>query len=231
VELDEPVTQRRLLDVYLDGIEEWGRATEQTWGLPHEYDDDLVPEARDLVRSLQRDGLPVTEAGALAVGAARLEVARFERLGEPRVLLEHLARIDAGIATDPAAAIASAKELVESACKFVLDDYSVRYDRGSSLPDLYKAVAKELRLSRESVPDSARGSHAAHRVLQNLMTAVQGLAELRNELGLGHGRTTASPALARHARLAANSARAVVEFVLDTWHARREAEHDAGSSP
>jgi hypothetical protein len=65
------------------------------------------------------------------------------------------------------------------------------------------------------------GSAAAHRVLQNLATSVQGLAELRNELGLGHGRTASSPALARHARLAANSARAVVEFLLETWHERK----------
>ena len=87
--------------------------------------------------------------------------------------------------------------------------------------DLYKATAKVLKLSRDSVPDSAKGSQAAQRVLQNLATSVQGLAELRNELGLGHGRTTPSPALARHARLAANCARTVVEVLFDTWHARK----------
>jgi len=74
------------------------------------------------------------------------------------------------------------------------------------------------------VPASAKGSAAAQRVLQNLMTVVQGLAELRNELGLGHGRTAPSPAYARHARLAANAARTVVEFVLETWHDRESAE-------
>lgn len=93
--------------------------------------------------------------------------------------------------------------------------------KSANLPDLYKAVADELGLSREAVSDSAKGSAAAQRVLQNLMTAVQGLAELRNELGLGHGRTTPRPALARHARLAANAACKVVEFLLETWHERK----------
>lgn len=224
LDLADPGVQQRLLATYLDGIEDWGRATDAF--IPVDYDDVLVPEARALVRSLQRDRAPIAEDGTLVLGATapQLTVARFDRLGEPRVLLEHLARIEAGIAADPAAAIASAKELVESACKFVLDDYSVTYERGASLPDLYKAVAKELRLSREAVPESARGSAAAQRVLQNLMTAVQGLAELRNELGLGHGRTAPSPAHARHARLAANSARAVVEFLLETWHSRKDAD-------
>jgi hypothetical protein len=224
LDLADSGVQQRLLATYLDGIEDWGRATDAFIAV--DYDDVLVPEARALVRSLQRDRAPIAEDGALVLGATapQLTVARFARLGEPRVLLEHLARIEAGIAADPAAAIASAKELVESACKFVLDDYSVTYERGASLPDLYKAVAKELRLSREAVPESAKGSAAAQRVLQNLMTAVQGLAELRNELGLGHGRTAPSPAHARHARLAANSARAVVEFVLETWHSRKDAD-------
>lgn len=227
VDLADPGAQQRLLATYLDGIEDWGQATAAF--MPLDYDDVLVPEARVLVRSLQRDGAPIADDGTLVLGASapQLAVERFDRLGEPRVLLEHLARIEAGISADPAAAIASAKELVESACKFVLDDYSVTYERRASLPDLYKAVAKELGLSREAVPQSARGSAAAQRVLQNLMTAVQGLAELRNELGLGHGRTAPSPALARHARLAANSARAVVEFVLETWHSRKDVEDGA----
>jgi Abortive infection C-terminus len=52
---------------------------------------------------------------------------------------------------------------------------------------------------------------------------VQSLAELRNELGIGHGRTAPGPALSRHARLAANAARTVVEFVLEAWHERKAA--------
>jgi hypothetical protein len=225
IDVTDASVQQRLLAVYLDGVEDWGHWPENSF-LPEPHDDELVPAARALVRSLQHDGAPIADDGTLILGANRpqLTVERFDRLGEPRVLLDHLTRIEAGVSSDPAAAIGSAKELVESACKFVLDDYGVSYARNASLPDLYKAVSVELRLSRESVPDSAKGSQAAQRVLQNLMTAVQGLAELRNELGLGHGRTAPSPALARHARLAANSARAVVEFLLETWHARKDAE-------
>ena len=55
------------------------------------------------------------------------------------------------------------------------------------------------------------------------MTTVQSLAELRNELGSGHGRVRPSPALTRHVQLAVNAAVAVSEFLLDTWHARRAA--------
>jgi hypothetical protein len=226
VDAADPAVAQRLLRVYLDGVEDWGRRKD-LWGLPDENADPLLEDARALVRALHQDGAPVDDDGKLVFGSAPpvLPVERFDRLDEPRVLLQHLERIDAGIQKDPAAAIGAAKELVESTCRFILDDYGVTYDeRTASLTDLYKLTATELRLTREAVPESAKGSRASHRVLQNLTTAVQSLAELRNELGLGHGRTTPSPALARHARLAANSARAVVEFLLETWHSRRDAE-------
>ena len=183
-DLTDPQAQQRLLRVYVDGVEDWGRkpagfdpydfiGTRPPNALP---EDPLWESARALVRSLRRDGAPIDEEGNLVLGAAPpvLPIERFDRLAEPRVLLDHLGRIEAGIDQDPAAAIASAKELVESICKFVLDDYKVSYGRTASLPDLYKAVAGELGLSREAVPDSAKGSAAAQRVLQNLMTAVQG---------------------------------------------------------
>ena len=144
-------------------------------------------------------------------------------LTDSKVLHEHLNRISDGIGRDPAAAIASAKELVESLCKIILDRSGESYPPSDDLPGLYKRVATLLKLKAESVPASAKGSETSQRILRTLTTTVQGLAELRNELGLGHGRSAPSPALTRHARLALNSAVAVTEFLLDTWQDRVDA--------
>lgn len=54
------------------------------------------------------------------------------------------------------------------------------------------------------------------------MTTVGTLAELRNELGIDHGKSESSAALARHARLALNATVTVTEFILDTWQVRLE---------
>lgn len=188
------------------------------------FNEKLAGDGWVLVVADHMSGRPVFEArrksGAKHPTTA-LRLPEYQRLRDPQVFEDHLRRIEAGLATDPAAAIASSKEMVESICKIILDDYSIAYSRKDDLLDLYKKTATELKLNAESVPDSAKGSQAAQGTLRALVTAVQRLAELRNELGLGHGRTRASQALARHARLAFNTASAVAEFLLDTWHDRR----------
>jgi hypothetical protein len=211
--------QRRLMNVYLDAITSWGRQP-----------DGSLPElAADVVRSLQRDGFPLDDAGHLtgplpAGGELGLRDLRLMR--DPGVIEEHLDRMLANVENDPPAVIGAAKELVESVCKAILEDLGVAYTPTATLPDLYKSVATELRLSREAVPASAKGSEAAQRVLQGLVTAVQNLAELRNALGLGHGRAQRVPALERHARLAMNASRTVADFLLSTWHERKGSTRD-----
>jgi hypothetical protein len=194
------------------------------------FNEVLTGDGWSLVATKQMSGRPIFE-GRRTTGAkmpaTALRLPKYQRLREPEVFHEHLRRIDAGLASDPAAAIASSKEMVESVCKIILDDHGVAYGRNLDLLDLYKEAAKVLCLNAESVPDSAKGSQAAQGALRALVTTVQRLAELRNELGLGHGRNRISPALTRHARLAFNTASAVAEFLLDTWHERRADGLDA----
>jgi hypothetical protein len=153
-----------------------------------------------------------------------LDLTRYERLDDPQVVRDHMRRIDRDLKNDPSGAIGSSKELVESVFKQILDDYGVSYARGDDLLALYKKVQKELRLNVEAVPDSKKGSAAAVKTLRSLVSTIQSLAELRNEIGSGHGRNRRAPALTRHGRLAFNASVAVVEFLLDTWHVRRQDE-------
>jgi hypothetical protein len=141
-------------------------------------------------------------------------------LDDHSALQDHLKAIEDTVDKDPAAAITSAKDLVETTYKLILDNRGVAYGRRDDLPSLYKKVAVELKLDKESVPSSAPASEAAHKVLNSLTASVHGLAEMRNQLGRGHGRTAPSPALERHARLAFNAAVALTEFLFDTWQPR-----------
>lgn len=121
--------------------------------------------------------------------ATALNLSSRTLLDDHTALLDHLDAIGRDITKDPAGAIASAKELVETTYKLILDRRAVEYGTKDDLPALYKKVASELALDKQSVPDSVKGSEAAHKVLGAMNTAVFGLAELRNRIGRGHGRT------------------------------------------
>jgi hypothetical protein len=188
------------------------------------FNECLARDDWELVETSQLSGKPVLEGRrrtGLKSPSTALALDGYGHLHDPSVIRDQLARIDRGLRRDPAEAIASSKELVETVCKTILDDYGIAYARRNELLDLYKKVADVLKLNAEAVPDSAKGSRAAQQTLRTLVTTIQSLAELRNELGLGHGPTRRSPALTRHGRLAFNAAIAVVEFLLDTWHVRR----------
>lgn len=193
-----------------------------------EYNKHLRQDGYTLQATSTIGGRPVHTGIAITarhVPATALALPRATLLDDRTALQDHLDTIDRNITIDPASSIASPKELVETTLKLILDKRSISYTTGDDLPDLYKKVATELALTRDSVPESAKGSAAAKKTLSGLSTMVHGLAELRNAIGRGHGRPAPSPALERHARLAFNCAVAVCEFLFDTWHDR---ENSAG---
>jgi hypothetical protein len=178
----------------------------------------------ELIEVGQLSGRPVYEGRrreAIKAPIEAIDVDAYENLFDPQVLREHLRRIDAGLKSDPAAAIGSSKELLESVLKAILEDYEVDYRPGEDLMGLYKKVQESMGLNTQAVPGDAKGSDAAVKALRALVTTVQSLAELRNALGTGHGPSRQSAALTRHARLAFNSSLAVTTFLLDTWHERK----------
>lgn len=190
--------------------------------LVSEFNRQLRPDGWQLRPVNYISGKPIYAGSRIAAShspATALGLPKRTLLDDHSALMDHLGAIERDLASDPAGAIASAKELVETMYKLILDKRGIGYGT-EDLPKLYKKVAVELSLAKESVPDSAKGSEAAHKVLTALNTAVFGLAELRNQIGRGHGRSTKSPALERHARLAFNAAVTLTEFLYDTLQDR-----------
>jgi hypothetical protein len=189
--------------------------------------DYLEDDDWELVATRTRAKRPVYEGRrreSIKGPADALDLDEYPRLDDPQVVRDHLRRIDRDLKSDPAGAIGSSKELVESVLKAILDDYKVTYKRGDDFMELYKKVQRALALNTDAVPGDTKGSEAAVKTLRALVTTISSLAELRNQLGLGHGRSRRSPALTRHGRLAFNASVTVVEFLLDTWHVRRDEE-------
>lgn len=132
-------------------------------------------------------------------------------------------RMESSIETDPDLAIGTAKELVETCCKTILKERHVSFfEKGDDLPKLVKMTLKELNLVPRSIPDSAKGSETIKRILSNLSSVLQGIGELRNKYGTGHGRDGSAKGLtSRHAKLVVGSTSAIVHFIFDTHVEKR----------
>ncbi|HAO77573.1 MAG TPA: hypothetical protein DCQ92_01115, partial [Verrucomicrobia subdivision 3 bacterium] len=132
-------------------------------------------------------------------------------------LAEQIWRMEASVETDPPLAIGTAKELIETCCKTILAERGKPISGTPDMPTLTKATMKELKLVPDDVPDSARGGDVIKRLLSNLGTIGNGLAELRGLYGTGHGKHGKTSGLsARHAKLAVGAASALATFLFET---------------
>jgi hypothetical protein len=116
-------------------------------------------------------------------------------------------------ANDPYGATTSARTLLETVCKHILDEGGVAYASGDDLPKLYNLTCQQLNLA-----PSQHAEDVFKRILGGCTSVVEGLGALRNRLGDAHGqgRRPVRPA-PRHAGLAVNLAGSMAMFLIETW--------------
>lgn len=190
-----------------------------------------------LQRLFRRDGYELDDEGHITGGARVIISPGFlTELPEVAVIHEHLDRISAAIERDdPAQAIGSAKELIESTAKLVLRERGDSYSDAEDLPALVMRAQQSLSVHPSGRPPGPDGSDAVKKILGAVTTVSAGIAELRNRgYGTGHGPGRARSGLGtRHARLAINASRLWCEFMLDTlsdplapWRSAAGADHE-----
>lgn len=114
---------------------------------------------------------------------------------------------------DPEGAITTSRTLIETTCKFILDDLNEEYRDDLELPKLYKLTAEKLNLA----PDQ-HTEQIFKQILGGCQSVVEGLGSLRNKLSDSHGKkTTQTKPTARHAELAVNLAGTMTTFLLETY--------------
>jgi hypothetical protein len=119
-------------------------------------------------------------------------------------------------AADPEGAITSARTLLESVSKHILDAGGVAYSDSADLPNLYSEAAKHLNLS-----PSQHSEQVFKQILGGCHSVVQGLGALRNRHSDAHGKGIGGTRPAsRHAELAVNLSGAMATFLIQTWEAR-----------
>ncbi|HHD79578.1 MAG TPA: abortive phage resistance protein [Epsilonproteobacteria bacterium] len=115
---------------------------------------------------------------------------------------------------EPEGAITSARTLIESTLKHILDVQAIQFNDGADLPELYKEVSKSLNLAPE-----LHQEQIFKQILGGASGVVSGLGALRNKLGDAHGKSKYSVKPSeRHSELAVNLAGAMAIFLLKTFN-------------
>ena len=160
----------------------------------------LWEQFRSVLEFLDEGGTPADEAVSEIL-------AKFDTEHVHRVWERALERRS----DDPEGAITSARTLLETVCKHILDENDVVYD-DADLPKLYRLTAKELDLA-----PNLQTEDIFRRIFGGCQSVVEGLGALRNKLSDAHGKgkTPVKP-VARHAELAVNLAGAMATFLVAT---------------
>jgi len=116
------------------------------------------------------------------------------------------------INNDPEAAITSARTLLESTLKYILDTLGFEYKNEADLPNLYKTTSKALNLAPEQYQDQI-----FKQIHSGAFGVVQGLGTLRNRLGDANGKSLSNiKPCPRHSEFAVNIAGVTVMFLYRT---------------
>lgn len=113
---------------------------------------------------------------------------------------------------DPEGAITAARSLVETVCKYILDDLGID-SSNHDLPKLWALVAEQLNLAPHQHEEAVFKA-----ILGNCQSVVNGLGTMRNRIGDSHGKGRhAVKPKPRHAELAVNLAGTMASFLIATW--------------
>jgi hypothetical protein len=114
-------------------------------------------------------------------------------------------------------AIGTAKELLETTCKSILKQKNVFIDKNWSLSRLIKETHGNLDLISKNVDDADKARQSISQILGGISSIVQGVSELRNAYGTGHGREADFKGLeTNYAKLLVGVVSDIVIFYLST---------------
>jgi hypothetical protein len=93
------------------------------------------------------------------------------------------------IASDPDLAIGTSKELIETICNSILSNKGIAPQKEWELSKLFKATLDQVEfVNTDGLENAEQGKKSLKQILGGLNSVIQGLAELRNSYGTGHGK-------------------------------------------
>ena len=124
------------------------------------YNQYLRNDGFQIVEKTRLSGKPVFTGRHVGIGITPALGAAKATLGgtDPGYIAQQITRMEAAVLNDPTLAIGTAKELVETCCKTILDAREIAFSRSADLPELIKLTVKILELAPANIPESRKAA-------------------------------------------------------------------------
>lgn len=150
----------------------------------------LSADGFEIAQTDEVSGKPIFSGRQKVLGQAHLAAKKIEikRYLNTAYVNSKINTMTAAIHNDTDLAIGTAKELLETTCKSILAQKGETVSSDWTLPQLLKATTSSLDFKPKEASDPDKAEKAIKQILSGIGTIVQGVSELRNGYGTGHGR-------------------------------------------
>jgi hypothetical protein len=183
------------------------------------FNEQLLVDGYEIIEKTKVSGRPIFSARQKFSTNSHLltRSAEIANVLSGGYITQKINRMEVAIENDPALAIGTAKELIETMCITILKNRGIEVNKAWDAPKLLNETAKALKLTPKEIPDAAAASQTIKSILGSLFTVVHGICELRNSYGTGHGKEAKFKGLtSRHAKLAVGAASTLAIFLFET---------------
>ncbi|PTX43436.1 abortive infection Abi-like protein [Christiangramia gaetbulicola] len=188
------------------------------------FNDNLQDDNFELVEKTKISGRPIFVGRMKITGKESLarKTENIRKILNAEYVTQQINLMETSIENSPHIAIGLAKELIETCCKSIFEERKIEYEKSWDLPKLMKETTKLLKLTPEDISDEVKAAKSIKQILGSLSSVVQGIGEIRNEYGSGHGKDGKFKGLQpRHAKLAVGAASTLAIYLLETHELRK----------
>ena len=154
------------------------------------YNKYLNADGFEIIQTDEISGKPIFSGRQKVIGQSHLVAKKVEikKYLNTAYVNGKINTMTDAIHKDTDLAIGTAKELLETTCKSILRQKGVEINKNWTLAQLIKATTNSLDFTPKEVDDPEKAEKAIKQILGGIGSIVQGVGELRNVYGTGHGK-------------------------------------------
>lgn len=183
------------------------------------YNNHLENDGYEIIQVKEISGKPVFEGRLKTIGSSHQVENKTEikKYLNTEYVNKKIDLMHESISKDTELAIGMAKEFIETACKSILKKHNKTIDKNWNLGQLIKNTYNILDFKSQEANNPEKAENCIIQVLKGTTTMINGITELRNAYGTGHGKEADFVTLeSKYARLIVGMVSELVIFFLAT---------------